>query len=101
MYGLTQLRTGQDQKGIDSIKGALVLLNKVSKNGYRGFPNWDSKGLVRKAMRRAVLQVRREDSTGKERIIESCEVLLRRVDDEELAQQSESPAKGPSDNPRR
>ena len=98
VLGLAQLRLGQDEKGINSLKGAITLLNKASTSGYRGFPNWDSKGLVRSAMRRAAFRLVRVPGI-KEDIIESCELLLGRVDEEELAQQGESPPKGPTDKP--
>lgn len=98
--GLTQLRLGEDQRGINSIKAGLTLFAKASKSGYRGFSNWDSNGLVRQAMRRAVLQVARAGLAEKQRTIESCELLFRRIDEEELAQQSESPAKESLEKPR-
>jgi len=55
VLGMTELRLGQDQKGLETLKGALTLVSKVSINGYRDFPEWDRQGLVRSSIRRAVL----------------------------------------------
>ena len=80
--GLTELRLGSDAKGLESLKGGLTLLHKVSKEGYRGVEFWDSEGYVRTAMRRAVLVVM-NGLEEKEKIIQTTEVLLSRIDDEE------------------
>jgi tetratricopeptide (TPR) repeat protein len=80
--GLTELRLGNDAKGLESLKGGLTLFAKVSKEGYRGVEFWDSEGYVRTAMRRAVLAAMK-GLEEKERIIQSGEVLLGRIDDEE------------------
>ena len=54
VFGLTQLRLGEDQKGLETLKGALTLAGKEMKEYYRGFQYWDRQGRVRIAIRRAV-----------------------------------------------
>ena len=80
--GLTELRLGNDVKGLESLKGGLTLLSKVSKEGYRGIEFWDADGYVRAALRRAVFAVT-QGLEKKENIIQRGEVLLSRIDDEE------------------
>jgi len=80
--GLTELRLGNDAKGLESLKGGVTLLAKESKGGYRGVEFWDSEGYVRTAMRRTVLAVMK-GIEEKERIIQNGELLLSRIDDEE------------------
>jgi tetratricopeptide (TPR) repeat protein len=101
VYGLTQLRLGDDKKGIESLKGGLTVLSKVSTSGYRGFPNWDSRNLVREAMRRTAFLIVNLDkvSAGKENVINSSELMLRRVDEEELAQRGETSEKNAAKDP--
>ncbi len=84
MLGLTQLRVGDNAKAIESLKGGLTLFSKASKDGYRGIEFWDKNGLVRSALRRAAFEVTKGPE-NKEAIIRSNELLVRRVDDEELS----------------
>jgi tetratricopeptide (TPR) repeat protein len=80
--GLAQLRLGEDEKGIETLQGAITLISKVSRSGYRGFPNWDSKGLVRSYIARSVVDVRKGPG-AKASLIRNIETLLARIDDEE------------------
>jgi tetratricopeptide (TPR) repeat protein len=80
--GLTELRLGNDTKGLETLKGGLTLLSKVSKEGYRGVEFWDDAGYVRTAMRRAVFAVTK-GLEEKEKIIQTTEALLSQVDEEE------------------
>jgi len=80
--GLAQLRLGEDEKGIETLQGAITLVSKVSKSGYRNFPNWDSKGLVRSYVSRSVVDIRK-GAEAKPNLIRDCETLLARMDDEE------------------
>ncbi|HXG51266.1 MAG TPA: tetratricopeptide repeat protein [candidate division Zixibacteria bacterium] len=84
--GLTELRLGNDAKGLESLKGGLTLLSKVSKEGYRGIEFWDTDGYVRAALRRAVFAVTK-GLQEKESIIQTSEILLSRIDDEEWFQE--------------
>ena len=83
--GLAQLKLGQDDAGMETLGGAITLVSKVSRGGtpgYRGFPNWDSKGTVRTAISRAVVAYKKglEEKDG---VIRAAEVILVRMDDEE------------------
>jgi len=82
ILGLTQLRLGDDGRGLESLKGGITLLSKASINGYRGIEIWDRNGLVRTALHRAAFAVTKglED---KQRMIATFEGLLTRIDDEE------------------
>jgi tetratricopeptide (TPR) repeat protein len=79
--GLTQLRLGDDQRGLESLKGGVTLLNKASIDGYKGIGFWDKNGSVRNAIRQSVFLLMKEGQ-AKDEIIRSGEVLLVRVDDE-------------------
>jgi tetratricopeptide (TPR) repeat protein len=86
-FGLARMRLGDHQKGLEALRGGITLFSKASRPGYHGFPNWDQKGAVRNSMRRAGFQLVNEQTASKENIIADCELLLRTVDAEELAQQ--------------
>ena len=86
--GITQLRLGEDQKGLESLKGGLTLLSGVAKSGYRDFPDWDLRGAVRVSLRRAVL-LAAKGVEEKENLIRSVETLLARMDEEENLQRVE------------
>jgi len=88
--GLAQLRLGEDDKGVETLQGAITLLSKVSKPGYRGFADWDAKGLVRSYISRTVIEVRK-GMEAKPSLIRTCEALLSRIDDEEYYQKTYSP----------
>jgi tetratricopeptide (TPR) repeat protein len=79
--GLAQLRLGDDQKGLASLKGGVTLFNKASKDGYRGISFWDKNGSVRIAIRQSAFLLMKEGES-KDQIIRSGEVLLARIDDE-------------------
>jgi tetratricopeptide (TPR) repeat protein len=80
--GLTQLRLRDDERGLESFKGGITLLLKVSKDGYRGLDVWDVNGSVRRTIRKAVLFAAK-GLEEKKRIIRSGEILLDRIDEEE------------------
>jgi len=81
--GLTQLRLGDDRRGLESIKGGLTLLAKVSKDGYKGLESWDPTGSVRRTLRRAIV-ITAKGVEEKRKIIRIGEILLVRIDDEEV-----------------
>lgn len=54
ILGLTQLQLGDNENGLESLKGGLTLLSRASKDGYRGIKSWDRGGVVRSALRKAV-----------------------------------------------
>ncbi len=88
VLALTELRLGQGEKGIETMKGAITLVSKVSKGGYRDYPYWDRNNLVRSSIQRtAFLTLKGLDE--KNDIIQSGETLLARMDDEENNQRNE------------
>jgi tetratricopeptide (TPR) repeat protein len=80
--GLAQLKLGDDDAGMETLGGAITLVSKVSRSGYRNFPRWDSKGVVRTAISRAVVAYKKglEEKDG---IVRAVELILVRMDDEE------------------
>ena len=82
VLGLTQLHLGQNESGMESLKGGITLLARSSKAGYRGYEDWDTKGNVSVALRRiAFLAMKGSDE--KQDLIQATERLLARIDDEE------------------
>jgi len=83
VLGMTQMRLGDDQQGLESFKGGLTLFIKHSKDGYKDVQNifWDSRGVVRRTVRRSVF-LSRKGPEEKEKIIRIGEILLQRIDRE-------------------
>lgn len=81
VIGLTQLRRGDDERGLESLKGGLTLLAKVTQKGYREIEDvyWDGRGLVRRSLRRSI-SLARKGIGEKRRILASAELLLHRID---------------------
>jgi len=86
LLGLSQLRLGDDQRGLDSIKGGITLLSRAMQDEYRGFSGWDRNGIVRTALRRATFSATK-GLEEKDNIFRSGEALLQRINDEEWYQQ--------------
>jgi tetratricopeptide (TPR) repeat protein len=86
---LTQLRLGDDERGLERFKGGITLLIQASKDGYRGYEFWDKKGVIQRTLRRAVIFASR-GLEEKKRIILVGEILLARIDDEEWRQEEEA-----------
>jgi tetratricopeptide (TPR) repeat protein len=85
-YGLTQIKVGENEKGLETIRGGLTLLGKAMRNSnYRDHPAWDPKGTVRNSLNRAVFQALK-GLQERENLIQATEVLLARVDEEEWFQ---------------
>lgn len=82
---LTQLRLGEDRKGLETFKGAITLLSQVSVAGYRGYPDWDSNRHIRSSIRRTVF-LAKKGLDEKKGLIRAAETLLVRIDDEESFQ---------------
>jgi len=85
VLGVTQLRLGQDQQGLETLKGALTLASKETKEFYRGYQHWDREGKVRSAIRRAVLSATK-GLEEKENLIRNVERVLASIDTEEWQQ---------------
>ncbi len=85
--GITQLRLGENENGLKSLRGGLTLLSKVNGEGYRGYDAWDRGGKVAIALRRAVFTVQKGlENSNRDSIIRSVEALLASIDDEEFYQ---------------
>jgi tetratricopeptide (TPR) repeat protein len=80
--GIAQLQLGEDEKGFETLQGAITLVSKVSRSGYRDYPEWDSKGLVRTYIARSITDIRKGPE-AKTSAIRNCETLLFRIDEEE------------------
>ena len=85
--GLTQLRLGQNDKGIESLKGGITLANKVMVDGYHNFIYWDTRGLIHASMRRSAFLITKGPEE-KDSIIQNTDRLLGLVDDEENFQRN-------------
>ncbi len=79
LYGLTQFRLGDEQMGIDSLKGGLSLLHERSQPGYLGLLNWDAQGLVKRDLHRAAIIVAQAELSRKAELIRVIEILILRV----------------------
>jgi tetratricopeptide (TPR) repeat protein len=85
--GLTQLRVGQSDKGIETLKGGITLASKSMVDGYRNYMYFDTRGLIRASIRRsAFLLTKGVEETNN--IIDATDRLLAQVDDEENFQRN-------------
>jgi tetratricopeptide (TPR) repeat protein len=85
-YGLTQIKLGENEKGLETIRGGLTLLGKAMRNNnYRDYPAWDPRGTVRASLNRAVFQALK-GLQERENLVQVTEGLLARVDEEEWFQ---------------
>jgi tetratricopeptide (TPR) repeat protein len=85
VYGLAQIRVGENAKGLETIKGGLTLMVKAMKEDYRGYPTWDPRRTVRNTLNRAVFQALK-GLEERENLIQINEQLLMRIDEEEWFQ---------------
>ena len=85
IFGLAQIRVGENAKGLETIKGGLTLMTKAMKEDYRGYPGWDPRGMVRTTLNRSVFQALK-GLEERESLIQSTEQLLTRIDEEEWFQ---------------
>ena len=85
VLGLAELTLNNNQKGLDTLKGALTLLSKEMRENYRGFQGWDRQGTVRLALRRTIA-LATKGLDEKENLIRGTELLLVRIDEEEWQQ---------------
>ena len=86
-FGSTQLRLGQVDKGLESLKGGITLASRVMVDGYHNFIYWDTRGLIRAAIRRTAFLLTK-GAEEKENIIQATDRLLGLVDDEENFQKN-------------
>jgi tetratricopeptide (TPR) repeat protein len=89
VFGLSQLRLGDNNRGMESVRGGLTLFGKATaNNSYRGYKSWDPADKVKIALRRAVF-VAVKGLEQKDDLIRSVEAVLSAVDDEEFQQMFE------------
>ncbi len=85
--GMTQLQLGQNEKGIETLKGGITLASKVMVEGYHGYEKWDNRHTIQASIRRSAFLLI-SDSQAKEKILQSLSQLLAQVDDEENFQKN-------------
>jgi tetratricopeptide (TPR) repeat protein len=85
--GLTELRLGRTEKGIETLKGGITLANKAFVNGYHNYMYFDTRGLIQGSIRRSAFALTK-GADEKEDIIRFTDSLLALVDDEENFQRS-------------
>ena len=79
--GLTQLRLGQNEQGIETLKGGITLASKVLVEGYQNYEQWDIRGTVRASVRRCAFYLTKGPEE-KDNIIQSTDRLLALIDEE-------------------
>jgi tetratricopeptide (TPR) repeat protein len=87
VLGQTQLRLGQDEKGIETLKGGVTLASRVMVDGYHNYSYWDTRGLIRASLRRSAFLLLK-GAEEKANIIQNTDRLLALIDDEENAQKN-------------
>jgi tetratricopeptide (TPR) repeat protein len=85
--GLTELRLGRTEKGIETLKGGITLANKAFVDGYHHYIYFDTRGLIKGAIRRSAFALTK-GAEEKENIIRFTDNLLALVDDEENFQRN-------------
>jgi tetratricopeptide (TPR) repeat protein len=85
--GVTQLRLGQNDKGIETLKGGITLASRVLGEGYRNYERWDIRGVIKASVRRCAFYVAKGPEE-KENILQSTDRLLALIDDEENVQRN-------------
>jgi tetratricopeptide (TPR) repeat protein len=86
-FGLTQLRLGQTQKGMESLKGGITVASKVMVDGYHNYLYWDTRGVIRASIRRSAFLLSRGPEE-RDNIIQATDRLLAQIDDEENFQKN-------------
>jgi len=90
VLSMAMLRLGENEKGLETLKGAITLVSKKSVDGYRDYTAWDKNGLVRTAIRRTVL-LATKGLDEMQNLFTSAETVLSRMDEEENFQRMELP----------
>lgn len=86
LFGVTQLRLGDNERGLESVRGGLTLFNKATADHkYRDYDGWDPADRVSNATRRAVF-IALKGLEQKDDLIRSVESVLSAVEDEEFHQ---------------
>jgi tetratricopeptide (TPR) repeat protein len=85
--GLTQMRLGQNDKGVESLKGGITLASKVMVDGYHNYIYWDTRGLIRAAMRRSAFLIAK-GVEERNSIIQETDRMMLIIDDEDNFQRN-------------
>jgi tetratricopeptide (TPR) repeat protein len=85
--GVTQLRLGQNEKAIETLKGGITLASRVLGEGYKNYERWDIRGVVKASVRRCAFYVAKGPEE-KENILQSTDRLLALIDDEQNFQRN-------------
>lgn len=86
-FGLTQMRLGQLENGVDTLKGGITLASRVMVNGYMNYLYWDTRGLIRASIRRTSFLLTK-GTQERDDILRSTDQLLALVDDEDNFQRN-------------
>jgi len=86
-FGLTQLRIGQVDKGLELLKGGITLASRVMVDGYHNYIYWDTRGLIRASIRRSAFLLTK-GAEEKDNVIQATDRLLAVVDEEENFQKN-------------
>ena len=85
--GMTELRLGRIDSGIETLKGGITLAGKAFVDGYHNFLYFDTRGLIKSAVRRSAFLLTK-GADERENIIRDTDRLLVLVDDEENFQRN-------------
>ena len=85
--GLAQLRLGQNEKGVETLKGGITLANRVLVDGYHYYEFWDERHLIRNALRRSAFLLAK-GVEEKPNILGVTDQLLLLIDEEENFQKN-------------
>lgn len=85
--GLTQMRLGQVEKGVETLKGGITLASRVMVDGYLNYLYWDTRGLIRASIRRSAFLLTK-GAEERDNIQRNTDQLLALVDDEDNFQRN-------------
>jgi tetratricopeptide (TPR) repeat protein len=85
--GLTQMRLGQLEKGVETLKGGITLASRVMVKGYMNYIYWDTRGLIRASIRRSAFLLAK-GTEERDNIVRNTDQLLALVDDEDNFQRN-------------
>jgi tetratricopeptide (TPR) repeat protein len=90
VLGAARLRLNQDEQGIEALKGGITLLSKATTvDGYRDYPMWDTRGIIRASIRRTAFVLTKEGS-NKQEVLNEVNTLLARIDEEDNFQRRDT-----------
>jgi tetratricopeptide (TPR) repeat protein len=87
VLGLTQLRLGQNEKGVETLKSGITLASRVMVDGYHNYIYWDTRGLIKGSIRRSAFFLTK-GVEERDNIIQSTDRMLALVDEEENFQKN-------------